>query len=62
MVRWLVSWPAALRSRRGCAAVLPPSWAVVIWSRKNSEAQYHDGLLCDEWEVVVPELVFEQEA
>ena len=36
--------------------------AVVIWSRKNSEAQYHDGLLCDEWEVVVPELVFEQEA
>ena len=36
--------------------------AVVTWSREKSEAQYQDGLLCDEWEVVAPELVFEPEA
>ena len=35
--------------------------AVVTWSREKSEAQYAEGLLCDEWEIVVPELVFEPE-
>ena len=33
--------------------------AIVTWSREKSEQQYQDGLRCDEWEVVVPELVFE---
>ena len=33
--------------------------AIVTWSREKSEAEYQDGLRCDEWEVVVPELVFE---
>ena len=33
--------------------------AVVAWSREKSEVQYQDGLSCDEWEVVVPELVLE---
>lgn len=33
--------------------------AVVTWERERSEPQYQDGLQCDAWEVVVPELVFE---
>ncbi len=33
--------------------------AVVTWDRERSEPQYQDGLQCDAWEVVVPELVFE---
>ena len=33
--------------------------AVVTWSRKHSDPQYASQLQCDEWEVVVPELVFE---
>ena len=32
--------------------------AVVAWSRKASEPQYHDSIRCESWEVVVPELVF----
>ena len=35
--------------------------AVVTWSSEDSEPQYRDGLRCDAWEVVVPELVFEPE-
>ena len=33
--------------------------AVVGWSRESSEPKFQDGLRCDAWEVVVPELVFE---
>ena len=33
--------------------------AVVSWDREKSESQYRDGLRCEAWEVVVPELVFE---
>ena len=32
--------------------------AVVSWSREESEPRYREGLECDAWEVVVPELVF----
>ena len=32
--------------------------AVVGWSREASDPQYHDGIRCETWEVVVPELVF----
>ena len=35
--------------------------AIVTWSREKSEPEYQDGLRCDEWEVVAPELVFEPE-
>jgi len=35
--------------------------AVVTWSREDSELRFQDGLKCDHWEVVVPELVFEPE-
>ncbi len=33
--------------------------AVVTWDRERSEPEYRDGIKCDAWEVVVPELVFE---
>ncbi len=32
--------------------------AVVAWSREAAEPRYQDGIECDAWEVVVPELVF----
>ena len=34
--------------------------AVVTRSRADSEPQYQDALKCEEWEVVVPELVFQR--
>ena len=45
--------PAGMRSRPG--EVL----ATVGWSREASDPQYRDSMICDSWEVVVPELVFE---
>ena len=33
--------------------------AVATWSRDRSDPEYQQNLRCDEWEVVVPELVFE---
>ena len=33
--------------------------AIVEWDRERSDPDYRDGLRCDSWEVVVPELVFE---
>ena len=35
--------------------------AIATWDRERSEPQYSDGLICENWEVVVPELVFEPE-
>ena len=46
------------RMRCSAATVL----AIVTWSREASEPRYQQSLKCDEWEVVVPELVFEPEA
>ncbi|MYL14016.1 MAG: RecQ family ATP-dependent DNA helicase [Gammaproteobacteria bacterium] len=41
---------------RCCRALV---YAVVQWSKAQSEPEYHDGIRCDrEWEVVIPELVF----
>ncbi|MYB52508.1 MAG: RecQ family ATP-dependent DNA helicase [Acidobacteriia bacterium] len=34
-------------------------FAIVSWSREVSDAQYHDSIKCPDWEVVVPEFVFE---
>ena len=45
--------PAGMRCRS--AEVL----AVVGWSRESSEPQFRNGIRCDAWEVVVPELAFE---
>ena len=36
--------------------------AVVTWSREDSKPEFRDGLKCDRWEVVVPELIFEPDA
>ena len=33
--------------------------AIVTWDKEKSEPQYQDSLRCENWEVVVPELVFE---
>ena len=35
-------------------------WAVATWDRDRSERQYQEALRSEPWEVVVPELVFEQ--
>ena len=34
-------------------------FAVVGWSRKDTDPKFHDTIKCNAWEVVVPELVFE---
>jgi len=36
--------------------------AIATWSREQSEPQYQSSLRCDNWEVVLPELVFEPES
>ena len=36
--------------------------AIVTWDRERSEPQYRNGLQCDAWEVVIPELVFEPDS
>ena len=36
--------------------------AIATWDRERSDPDYRDGLLCDTWEVVVPELVFEPDS
>ena len=33
--------------------------AVATWDRESTDEEYRDRLRCDEWEVVVPELVYE---
>ncbi len=35
--------------------------AIVTWDREISDPKYNDTIKCDRWEVVVPELVFEQD-
>ena len=45
--------PAGMRCR--AASVV----AVVAWSRKDTDPNFHKTIKCDAWEVVVPELVFE---
>ncbi len=45
--------PAGTRCRS--ATVL----AIVGWSREASKPDYRDGVKCDTWEVIVPELTFE---
>jgi len=45
--------PANERCRRASV------FAVIQWSKEQSEPKYHDAIRCDrEWEVVIPELVF----
>ena len=43
----------------GMRCVSATVFAIVTWRRDASEPEYRDRIMCDEWEVVVPELVFE---
>ena len=43
----------------GMRCVFATVMAVAAWDRERSELEYRDGLACESWEVVVPELVFE---
>ena len=43
----------------GMRCVSAAVFAVVVRGRDDSKPPYQDGIKCDEWEVVVPELVFE---
>ena len=36
--------------------------AIATWDRERSEPDYRQGLRCDSWEVVVPELVFDTDS
>ena len=51
------SFVAPDRMRCVMATVL----AITTWDRDRSEPEYQDGLQCDSWEVVVPELIFAPE-
>ena len=46
----------------GMRCVFAAVTAVVAWDRGRSEPEYRDGLACDAWEVVIPELVFEPDS
>ena len=37
-------------------------FAIATWDRERSDPQYRDRFLCDSWEVVVPELIFEPDS
>lgn len=42
-----------------CSATV---FAIVSWNLEASDPQFREGMVCDAWEVVVPELVFEPES
>ena len=45
----------------GMRCVSASVMSIVKWDKEASEPEYRGRLQCDEWEVVVPELVFEPE-
>ena len=66
--RWTLLDRAGRTVGRLAGSFRPPSgsrcrsaamFAVVGWSREASDPKYHDAMRCDDWEVVMPELVFE---
>ena len=50
---------AAFEPPAGMRPAFATVWAIATWDRERSEPQFREGLQCDSWEVVVPELVFE---
>ena len=67
---WEITTPKGQRVGRLAKNFQPPQpgrlrsarvHAVVNWRREDNEPEYQDRLRCDEWEVVLPELVFEPE-
>ena len=47
------------RAPSGVRCAFATVMAVVEWDRERSDPDYRDGLHCEVWEVVVPEIVFE---
>ena len=50
---------ASYQPPKGMRGAFATVLAIVTWDRERSEPEFRDGLHCDSWEVVVPELVFE---
>ena len=42
----------------GLTCITAKVHAVIVWRQRDSEAEYRDRCQCEQWEVVVPELVF----
>ena len=55
--RWWGVLARAFEPPAGMRCVCAAVHAVVIWSREASEPKFHAGLKCEQWEVVVPELI-----
>ena len=46
----------------GLRCTIATVMAIATWDRERSEPEFQNGLRCDTWEVVVPELVFEPDS
>ena len=53
---------AGFKGIDGMRCTFAKVFAIAAWDRERSEPQYQDSILCDSWEVVVPELVFEPDS
>lgn len=49
----------AFRPPRGLHCTEARVAAIIIRRKEDDDSQYRDSILCDRWEVVVPELIFE---
>ena len=58
-VRSWANWRGGFKVPAGVRCAFATVLAIVAWDRERSDPDYRDGLRCDSWEVVVPELVFE---
>jgi ATP-dependent DNA helicase RecQ len=59
--RAVVKLAKAYRPPPGMRCIEARVAAVIVWRSEDSEPEYREGLRCESWEVVVPELVFEPE-
>ena len=53
---------AGFKPLDGMRCTFAKVFAIATWDRGRSEPQYRDRFLCDSWEVVVPELIFEPDS
>ena len=53
---------AGFNALEGMRCARAKVFAIVVWDRERSEPQYRERLLCDNWEAVVPELIFEPDS
>ena len=52
----------SFQAPKGMRGAFATVLAIVTWDKERSEPEFRDGLRCDNWEVVVPELVFEPDS